>query len=126
MMNKKIKSLKLVLPLLALALLSLVPATAKVQKVRQTVDFNGQRTSPKFDKNKTIQEAFEEGDLRLFHSIMEPAASYPNINPDEGGYNYPATGASRATINIKNGHQSGYLTGEAGSARRHKKWLTAY
>jgi hypothetical protein len=59
-------------------------------------------TSPSVNNpGTTIQEAFEEGDLRLFHSIMEPAASYPNINPDEGGYNYPATGASRATINIK-------------------------
>lgn len=59
-------------------------------------------TSPSVNNpGTTIQEAFEEGDLRLFHSIMLPAASYPSINADQGGYNYPATGASRATVNIK-------------------------
>ena len=59
-------------------------------------------TSPSVNNpGTTIQEAFEENDLRLFHSIMLPASSYPNINANDGGYDYPATGASRATVNIK-------------------------
>ncbi len=38
----------------------------------KTVDFNGQRTSPKFDKNKTIQEAFDQGfDAVILKNIVD-------------------------------------------------------
>jgi len=38
----------------------------------KTVDFNGQRTSPGFDKNKTIQEAFNQGfDAVILKNIVD-------------------------------------------------------
>jgi len=38
----------------------------------KTIDFNGQRTSPGFDKNKTIQEAFDQGfDAVILKNIVD-------------------------------------------------------
>ena len=59
-------------------------------------------TSPNIDNpGSTIKDAFDPDDLRYYHSIMAPGAEYPMINSELGGYTYPATGASRANINIK-------------------------
>ncbi len=49
----------------------------------------------------TIKDAFEEHDLRLHQTIMTSGDFYPEINADKGGYTYPATGASKTSINIK-------------------------
>ena len=49
----------------------------------------------------TINDAFEEGDIRKYHSIMSPGNHYPEINPGDGGYTYPSAGASATSINIK-------------------------
>ena len=49
----------------------------------------------------TITDAFESGDLRKNISIMGPNVHYPNINPGDGGYTYPGSGASAAGVNIK-------------------------
>jgi len=58
-------------------------------------------TSPIIDNpGTTIRDAYEEEDLRRYHTIMMPADEYPMINPGEG-YTYPASGASRAGVNIK-------------------------
>jgi len=58
-------------------------------------------TSPIIDNpGTTIRDAYDDDDLRKYHTIMTPADEYPMINPGEG-YIYPATGASRAGINIK-------------------------
>jgi len=58
-------------------------------------------TSPTIDNpGTTIKDIFKDDDLRSYHTIMTPADEYPMINPGEG-YIYPATGASRAGINIK-------------------------
>lgn len=58
-------------------------------------------TAPMIDNpGTTIKDIFKDEDLRTYHTIMTPADEYPMINPGEG-YIYPATGASRAGINIK-------------------------
>ncbi len=58
-------------------------------------------TSPTIDNpGTTIRDLFDDDDLRKYHTIMTPADEYPMINPGEG-YVYPASGASRAGINIK-------------------------
>lgn len=49
----------------------------------------------------TIFDAFEEGDLRKNPTIMSANVFYPTINPSDGGYTYPAAGASATAINIK-------------------------
>ncbi len=49
----------------------------------------------------TINDAFEEGDLRKHHTLMSPGNFYPEINPGDGGYTYPSDGASATNINIK-------------------------
>ena len=49
----------------------------------------------------TIFEAYEEGDLRKDPSIMTAGTFYPTINPEDGGYKYPAQGASATSCNIK-------------------------
>ncbi|MEL6133980.1 MAG: RagB/SusD family nutrient uptake outer membrane protein, partial [Bacteroidota bacterium] len=49
----------------------------------------------------TIFEAFEEGDTRKDPSIMTAGVHYPTINPEDGGYRYPAQGASATSCNIK-------------------------
>ncbi|MCI4671091.1 MAG: RagB/SusD family nutrient uptake outer membrane protein [Bacteroidia bacterium] len=49
----------------------------------------------------TIFEAFEEGDLRRDVSMMTSGVYYPTINPQDGGYTYPAQGASATLCNIK-------------------------
>lgn len=51
--------------------------------------------------NTTILDAFEEGDDRRKWTIMTSNEYYPSINPEDGGYTYPATGASASTGNIK-------------------------
>ncbi len=59
-------------------------------------------TSPQqSNPNTTISDAFEAGDLRKAPSIMSPGNFYPTINPDDGGYTYPSTGASATGVNIK-------------------------
>ena len=59
-------------------------------------------TSPSIDQpGTTIRDAYTEDDLRVYHTIMTPGTHYPMLNPEEGGYTYPAVGASRATVNIK-------------------------
>ncbi|MEO0898584.1 MAG: RagB/SusD family nutrient uptake outer membrane protein [Bacteroidota bacterium] len=49
----------------------------------------------------TLFEAFEEGDLRKDATIMTSSVYYPTINPEDGGYTYPAQGASATACNIK-------------------------
>ena len=49
----------------------------------------------------TIVDAFEEDDLRESVTIMSANKYYPTINPGDGGYTYPAAGASATAINIK-------------------------
>ena len=46
-------------------------------------------------------DAFEEGDLRRKWTIMTSNEYYPSINPEDGGYTYPASGASASLGNIK-------------------------
>lgn len=59
-------------------------------------------TSPTIDNpGTTIKDAYDPEDLRMYHTIMTPADHYPMLNPELGGYTYPASGASRAGINIK-------------------------
>ncbi len=59
-------------------------------------------TGPSIDNpGTTIKDAFEEGDLREYYTIMAPGDEYPMLNASEGGYTYPNTGASRSMINIK-------------------------
>jgi starch-binding outer membrane protein, SusD/RagB family len=59
-------------------------------------------TSPTVDNpGTTIKDAFVKEDKRKYHSIMTPGDFYPMINSGDGGYTYPATGASRSSINIK-------------------------
>lgn len=59
-------------------------------------------TSPNIDNpGTTIKDAFTEDDLRKYYTIMTPGDEYPMLNPSDGGYTYPSTGASRAMINIK-------------------------
>lgn len=49
----------------------------------------------------TIQDAFEEGDLRKHQTIMIGGSVYPEINAEDGGYTYPSTSISRTNANIK-------------------------
>jgi len=49
----------------------------------------------------TIFEAFEVGDMRKDPSIMTAGVFYPTINPEDGGYKYPPSGASATSCNIK-------------------------
>lgn len=50
----------------------------------------------------TIRDAFEENDLRQYHTIMTPGDHYPMINPEDGGFTYPLTRQiSRTGISIK-------------------------
>jgi len=59
-------------------------------------------TAPNIDNpGTTIKDAYDPEDLRFYHTIMSAGSGYPMINPELGGYTYPATGASRANINIK-------------------------
>ena len=59
-------------------------------------------TAPNIDNpGTTIKDAYEPEDKRFYHTIMAAGAEYPMLNPELGGYTYPATGASRANINIK-------------------------
>ncbi|MEZ4883809.1 MAG: RagB/SusD family nutrient uptake outer membrane protein [Chitinophagales bacterium] len=59
-------------------------------------------TSPSSNNpNTTIADAFETGDLRKLPSVMTPNAYYPTVNPQDGGYTYPTSGASASSVNIK-------------------------
>lgn len=59
-------------------------------------------TSPSIDNpGTTIRDAYSNDDLRKYHSIMTPGEYYPMINASDGGYTYPAAGASRGQANIK-------------------------
>jgi len=59
-------------------------------------------TAPNIDTpGTTIRDAFEPEDERFYHTIMSAGVEYPMLNPELGGYTYPATGASRANVNIK-------------------------
>lgn len=59
-------------------------------------------TSPSLNgPGTTIADAFEPDDLRKHYTIMTPNAEYPTINADDGGYQYPSTGASASGVNIK-------------------------
>lgn len=59
-------------------------------------------TAPNIDNpGTTIRDLMAEDDLRSYHTIMTPGTDYPMINPDLGGYSYPAVGASRSNCNIK-------------------------
>lgn len=49
----------------------------------------------------TIFDAFEVDDLRRKPTIMTANSYYPTVNPSDGGYTYPAAGASATLINIK-------------------------
>ncbi len=49
----------------------------------------------------TIADSFESEDLRKKWSIMSPNVAYPNLNPEDGGYIYPGSGASASGVNIK-------------------------
>lgn len=51
--------------------------------------------------NTTIADAFETDDKRKDPTIMSPNTHYPTVNPDDGGYTYPAGGASASGVNIK-------------------------
>ena len=48
-----------------------------------------------------IQRAYEEEDLRRYHTIMQPGDFYPMINAEDGGYTYPVNQISRSRANIK-------------------------
>jgi tetratricopeptide (TPR) repeat protein len=59
-------------------------------------------TAPSIDNpTTTILDVYSNEDLRKYHTIMTPGEEYPMINPESGGYIYPATGASRGQSNIK-------------------------
>jgi hypothetical protein len=51
--------------------------------------------------NTTIMDAFEEGDFRKKWTVMTSNEHYPSINAEDGGYTYPASGASASAGNIK-------------------------
>ncbi len=54
------------------------------------------------NQGTTIRDAFEEDDLRQYHTIMTPGDFYPMINPEDGGFTYPPTRQiSRTGISIK-------------------------
>ena len=48
-----------------------------------------------------ILEAFEDGDIRKRWSLFLPGECYPEINPNDGGYCYPASPDSRAGTAIR-------------------------
>ncbi len=59
-------------------------------------------TSPSIDNpGTTIRDAYDQDDLRRYHTIMTPGDYYPMINASDGGFTYPASGASRGQANIK-------------------------
>ncbi|MEO1514709.1 MAG: RagB/SusD family nutrient uptake outer membrane protein [Bacteroidota bacterium] len=59
-------------------------------------------TGPNIDNpGTTIRDVFTDDDLRQYHTIMTPGDYYPMINPSDGGYTYPAAGASRSSTSIK-------------------------
>lgn len=59
-------------------------------------------TGPLIDNpGTTIRDVYTDNDLRRYHTYMAPLDFYPMLNPEEGGYTYPAQGASRSGINIK-------------------------
>lgn len=59
-------------------------------------------TGPSTDNpGTTVKDIYTEDDKRKYHTIMTPADYYPDINSSDGGYTYPAIGASRTAINIK-------------------------
>jgi hypothetical protein len=59
-------------------------------------------TSPILNNpNTTIVDAFDAGDLRKYYTVMTAGKYYPTINPGDGGYTYPAAGASASAANIK-------------------------
>ncbi len=51
--------------------------------------------------NTTIMDSWEEGDLRKKWTVMTSNEHYPSINASDGGYTYPAGGASASAGNIK-------------------------
>ncbi|MEM7656133.1 MAG: RagB/SusD family nutrient uptake outer membrane protein [Bacteroidota bacterium] len=59
-------------------------------------------TSPQLSNpGTTILDAFEEDDARKPATVMTANNYYPTINAGDGGYTYPAAGASAAAANIK-------------------------
>ncbi len=59
-------------------------------------------TSPAVDNpGTTIKDVFTEKDKRKVWTFMAPLDHYASINAEDGGYTYPAKGASRSGINIK-------------------------
>ncbi len=59
-------------------------------------------TSPAVDNpGTTLKDIYAKEDLRRYHTFMSPGDIYPQINPEKGGYKYPAAGSSRAGISIK-------------------------
>jgi starch-binding outer membrane protein, SusD/RagB family len=59
-------------------------------------------TAPSVDNpGTTIKDAFTKEDKRRYHTYMQPLDEYPMINAADGGYIYPAKGASRSAISIK-------------------------
>lgn len=51
--------------------------------------------------NTTMLDAYEVGDERKKWTVMTSNEYYPNINAEDGGYTYPAAGASATNGNIK-------------------------
>lgn len=49
----------------------------------------------------TALDVWEDGDRRRYWTLMEPGNHYPTINPNDGGYTYPATGVGGVRANIK-------------------------
>lgn len=49
----------------------------------------------------TIVDAFDDADLRKPVTIMTANVYYPTVNAADGGYTYPAAGASATAANIK-------------------------
>ncbi len=49
----------------------------------------------------TIVDAYKGADKRKYHTVMTAGQSYPMINPNDGGFIYPAAGLSAAAANIK-------------------------
>jgi starch-binding outer membrane protein, SusD/RagB family len=59
-------------------------------------------TAPTVDNpGTTLKDIYVKDDKRKYHTIMTPLDQYPMINASDGGYTYPAAGASRSGINIK-------------------------
>ena len=59
-------------------------------------------TAPNIDNpGTTVADIYSNDDLREYHTIMKGGNFYPDLNPEDGGYTYPAVGASRSNINIK-------------------------